>query len=68
MCPMNSSTSAKPHPNLVTTSRRRFLASAAMVPLVMLLPGAFAASEGSEIVIRDGWILRRDDLRALAVS
>jgi hypothetical protein len=65
---MTPSTSPKPRPSFVTISRRRFLASAALVPLIMLIPRAFAAGEGSETVIRDGWILRRDDLQRLAIS
>ena len=65
---MNPAIPAQPRRSLVTTSRRRFLASAAALPLVMLIPRALAAGEGGEIVIRDGWILRRDDLEALAIS
>jgi hypothetical protein len=34
----------------------------------MLIPDAFATTLKSEIVLRDGWILRRDDFQALAVS
>lgn len=51
-------------------SRREVLALAALLPLAGMLGGpAFAAGpETRGIVMRDGWILRRDDLRRLAIG
>jgi hypothetical protein len=51
-------------------SRRQVLAFAGLLPLAYVLgtAPAAAASEAGGIVMRDGWILRADDLRRLAVS
>jgi hypothetical protein len=55
-------------------SRREFLALAGMLPLVPVLGMGEAgtvqpahAADG-EILMRKGWILRRDDLRRLAIA
>jgi hypothetical protein len=51
-------------------SRREILAFAGLVPLAYVLGSAAAAAEpdADGIVMRDGCILRADDLRRLAIS
>jgi hypothetical protein len=51
-------------------SRREILAFAGLLPLAYALGPATAAAEprAGGIVMRDGWILRADDLRRLATS
>jgi hypothetical protein len=51
-------------------SRREVLVLAGLLPLLPLLGGATpaAASESGGIIMRDGWILRRDDLGRLMIS
>jgi hypothetical protein len=51
-------------------SRREILAFAGLLPLAYALGAGAAAAEpeAGGIILRDGWILRRDDLRRLAIS
>jgi hypothetical protein len=51
-------------------SRREVLAFAGLLPLAYVLApaAAMAEPETGGIVMRDGWILRADDLRRLAIS
>jgi hypothetical protein len=66
--PMNAPRSSGPRTSAFAISRRRFLCSVAAIPLSTLVPASVFPARSGEIVMHDGWILRRDDLPRLLAA